>query len=348
MDRQASEPPDPVDRRRSQQLPHRIRRLRWLRQTTPGKWGHVYKTTDGGGSFADISQGLPDVPVNSIVLDASYPDTLYAGTDVGPYVTYNGGGTWQFMGGTGFPIVGIWQLDLDPSHGTILAGTHGRGAFGMEDLTGRPALVVSKVDAGVPVGPKSTINYTLTVKNIGNGVATNVVVTDPVPANTTSPDASADGGTVKAGTVSWTVPSIAPGAEAQLHFSVSIRDALKKKVTSITNDGVKAVSAEGIYTTGSPFITSLADAYKVELEPACADGRRPGRRQRHLQGLGHEPWLRRRHLQAVGEWRHVPRDSTRCRLQAPVTTTSSLNPGETREFCVNVDVDPAAAGGATS
>ena len=178
------------------------------------------------------------------------------------------------MGGASFPIVGIWQLDLDPRHGSLVAGTHGRGAFGMVDATPRPALVLSKVDAGVPVGPKSVVTYTLTVKNIGTGPATSVVVTDPLPANTTFQGAM-ESGAIDNGVVKWTIPAIAAGASAQVHFQVSISDALKKKVSAIVNDGVKAVSAEGPFTTGSPFITDIADPYEVAVTPATqVDGGR--------------------------------------------------------------------------
>ena len=101
--------------------------------------------------------------MNSLVLDASYPNTLYAGTDVGPFVTYNGGQSWQPLG-TGFPTVEIWQLNQDPHNGNLAAGTHGRGAFRPHNDATVPALVVSKTDAGVPVGAGSTIDYTVTVK----------------------------------------------------------------------------------------------------------------------------------------------------------------------------------------
>ena len=67
------------------------------------------------------------------------------------------------------------------------------------------------------------------------------------------------------------------GASTQLHFQVSIADALKKKVSSIVNDGVKAVSAEGPFTTGSPFITPIAPPYAVSVSPATqTDGGRVG------------------------------------------------------------------------
>ena len=40
------------------------------------------------------------------------------------------------------------------------------------DTVSAPALVVSKVDSGVPVGPGRNIDYTVTVKNLGNAAAT--------------------------------------------------------------------------------------------------------------------------------------------------------------------------------
>ena len=68
----------------------------------------------------------------------------------------------------------------------LAAGTHGRGAYTpARTRDAAPALVVSKGDAGTPVGPGSTIDYTITVRNIGNAAATGVTVTDPVPDHTT-------------------------------------------------------------------------------------------------------------------------------------------------------------------
>ena len=70
--------------------------------------------------------------------------------------------------GTGFPVVSINQLDLDTFHRVIVAGTHGRSAWSINDSSApAPALVLTKTDAGVPVGPGSNIDYTLTVHNIG-------------------------------------------------------------------------------------------------------------------------------------------------------------------------------------
>ncbi len=64
----------------------------------PGHPGHVFKTTDGGRHIKNISGNLPDSPVNSVVLDPSFPNTIYVGTDVGPFVTYDGGHHWYRHG----------------------------------------------------------------------------------------------------------------------------------------------------------------------------------------------------------------------------------------------------------
>src|SRR5262249_28605784 len=210
---------------------------------TPKNPGHVYKTTDAGQSWQDISG------------DPSYPNTLYAATDAGAFVTYNGGSHWQLLG-SAMPNVGVWQLDLDPFHRILAAGTHGRGAFRLADgSTPVPSLVLSKVDAGIPVGPDINVDYSITLRNFGNADATGVTLTDPLPANTTF--VSADhGGTAANGVVTWSNQSVpkAPGLPGAItdtggsltvHLTVRIDPSLKGKVDSIVNDGLKATSAQG-------------------------------------------------------------------------------------------------------
>ncbi|MFL5982280.1 MAG: hypothetical protein ACJ74R_11280, partial [Gaiellaceae bacterium] len=244
---------------------------------TPSRPGHVFRTLDGGASFADVSGDLPDAPVNSLVLDPSFPNTLYAGTDVGAFVTYNGGAHWSALG-AGFPLVAVWQLDLDPSHRVLAAGTHGRGAYTVADTVSAPALVLSKVDAGKPVGASSNVNYTITLKNIGNAAAANWSISDPVPANTSFVSAQ-DGGTYSASTgkVTWSGAALAPGDSTAVHFTVSIASALKNRVGSIVNDGLKAAAAGGFGATGSPFVTPIAPPFALTLAPATQrDGGRVG------------------------------------------------------------------------
>ncbi len=314
--------------------------------------GHIFKTTNGGADWLDISGDLPDVPVNSVVLDPSFPNTLYIGTDVGPMVTYNGGGHWALLG-SGFPNVSVWQLDLDPSHRIMAAGTHGRGAFRIADGSNPvPSLVLSKVDAGVPVGPSSSLNYTLTLRNIGNADATGVTITDPLPANTTFVSADS-GGTYANGVVTWsglTVPKGTPGTggSVTVHLTVSIADALKKKVTSIVNDGVAVTSAEGPGTNGSPAVTPIAPPYGVSLTPATqTDGARAGSTATyhvtlHNLGFNSDSYT----LSSSGGTYAVSIYDSTC--TTTLTTTPTVASGATTDVCVKVAVPGGASDGDSS
>ena len=312
---------------------------------TPGVPGHLFKTTDAGVHWTNISGNLPDSPLNTIIPDPSFPNTLYAGTDVGPFVSYDDGFHWSFLG-TGFPIVGIWQMDFDASHRVLVAGTHGRGAFRIADASAYPAMVVSKVDAGIPVGNGSTLDYTITVRNLGNAAATGVTVTDVVPPNTTFVSAG-EGGTLSAGKVRWTGITIAAGASVDLHFRVSIASALKKKVFSITNDGIAVTSAEGPGATGSPTTTNIAPPYAVSVNPTSASGAaRAGNSVSYhftVRNLGYTTDSFNL-ATAGGTYAASILDST-CTTAA--TSTGSLTAGATADVCVKVTVPGTAAQGDT-
>ena len=89
--------------------------------------GHVFRTTNGGAVWQDISGGLPDVPGNSILWIPSRGE-LYLGTDLGVFTSSDQGVTWTpFV--TGLPNVAVFDLVYNIASNTIVAGTHGRGAF---------------------------------------------------------------------------------------------------------------------------------------------------------------------------------------------------------------------------
>ena len=94
---------------------------------TPLNPGHVFKTADGGQSWTNISGNLPDSPVNSVILDPSYPNTLYAGTDQGAFVS-TVDGQWTRLG-TGLPLVPVADLEYDAGHHRLVAATFGRGFY---------------------------------------------------------------------------------------------------------------------------------------------------------------------------------------------------------------------------
>ncbi|HEV7239807.1 MAG TPA: hypothetical protein VGQ36_11245 [Thermoanaerobaculia bacterium] len=83
--------------------------------------GHVYVTRDGGSFWAALP-GLPDIPVNALLLREPY---LYAGTDIGVFRW--DGLRWESFS-NGMPPVIVTDFAMT-ANGTIVVATHGRGAY---------------------------------------------------------------------------------------------------------------------------------------------------------------------------------------------------------------------------
>mgnify|MGYP001256688260 FL=1 len=94
--------------------------------------GHLFLSTDRGGSWTDVSGDLPDIPVNAIVIDPLNLVHIAVGTDIGVYETANGGSTWICQN-TGMANVSVADLDLSNA-GYLIVATHGRGMFKSDSL----------------------------------------------------------------------------------------------------------------------------------------------------------------------------------------------------------------------
>ncbi len=91
--------------------------------------GHVYKTTDYGATWTDISEGLPDIPTNAVIVDPMFPDHVYVGNDFGVYLTTDGGTTWENYG-EGMPSIAmVFDLKISPLDRKLRVATHGNGAY---------------------------------------------------------------------------------------------------------------------------------------------------------------------------------------------------------------------------
>ena len=92
---------------------------------------YLLVTEDGGRSFRAIAGGLPTGGpdfVHVVREDPINPDLLYAGTDVGAYVSLDRGRSWQrFM--EGLPTVPVHDLKVHPRDRELIAGTHGRSIW---------------------------------------------------------------------------------------------------------------------------------------------------------------------------------------------------------------------------
>jgi photosystem II stability/assembly factor-like uncharacterized protein len=95
---------------------------------------HVWKSTNGGATWRGIdgkgNRRIPDIPVHNIVVDPNRPSRLFVGTDLGVFVSTDGGATWA-VENTGFAnVITEWLTVLaGPNGPTLFAFTHGRGAW---------------------------------------------------------------------------------------------------------------------------------------------------------------------------------------------------------------------------
>lgn len=92
---------------------------------------YVYVSEDGGEHWDSIESNLPLSPVNVIREDPVNENILYLGNDMGVFVSFNRGQTWNpFI--KGLTTVAVHDLVIQPDENHLLVGTHGRSIYKAE------------------------------------------------------------------------------------------------------------------------------------------------------------------------------------------------------------------------
>ena len=86
--------------------------------------GHVWKTTDAGATWTNVSGNFPDIPANRIVIRNG---KLIVATDLGTLISTDDGAHWSRLG-SGAPVTTVMYLSVGPD-GKLYAATHGRGIW---------------------------------------------------------------------------------------------------------------------------------------------------------------------------------------------------------------------------
>jgi len=92
---------------------------------------YVWKSTDYGKTWVDISKGIPLGPVNVIREDPVDRNILYVGTDQAVFVTTDGAKTWSVLGGN-LPSCYVHDLIIHPRDNIVVIATHGRGMWALD------------------------------------------------------------------------------------------------------------------------------------------------------------------------------------------------------------------------
>jgi len=98
---------------------------------------YVYKTTDFGNTWTQLIGPTGDVKGYAHVVkeDIVNRNLLFVGTELGLWVSLDGGTQWaQYKGGE-FPNVAVRDLAIHPRDKDLIIATHGRGIWIIDDIT---------------------------------------------------------------------------------------------------------------------------------------------------------------------------------------------------------------------
>ena len=94
-----------------------------------GSRGRIYKTTNLGTSFTDMTNNFPqNLPISAIFIDPANSNTIIVGSDIGAYRSDDGGATWVYWN-DGLPPVVISDFAYLANGRKLRAGTYGRGIW---------------------------------------------------------------------------------------------------------------------------------------------------------------------------------------------------------------------------
>lgn len=94
----------------------------------------AYRTGDGGKTWQSIRSNLPaHGPVEVIREDPKNSKVLYAGTEFGLFVSLNQGESWTKFGG--LPTIPVHDIQIQPQKLDLVAATHGRSLYVMDDIS---------------------------------------------------------------------------------------------------------------------------------------------------------------------------------------------------------------------
>jgi hypothetical protein len=135
----------------------------------------IAKSTDCGTTWQDIGGSLPNVPATAVAIDPFNTNHLYAGSDLGVFVSTDAGGSWTGFNTGLFEAVVVGDLVISPSNRSIRLASHSNGVFTRKLLYTSPTVVegngeeapqefVLEQNYPNPFNPVTRIPYTLSAR----------------------------------------------------------------------------------------------------------------------------------------------------------------------------------------
>jgi hypothetical protein len=208
---------------------------------------NVWKTTNLNNGVPNWTaaagsgtNALPQIPVNAFLVDPTNSNTLYAGTDIGVFVSTNGGTNWAPFG-TGLPRVAVFDMAITADSKLRIA-THGRGMFEMA-LNASPRISINDVSLNEGITGTTAFNFNVTLSSASPQTVTVNYATANGTA-TAGSDYVANSGTVifNSGETSKTVTVQVNGdttTEPNETFTVNLSNAVNAPI--LDNQGVGTI-----------------------------------------------------------------------------------------------------------
>jgi hypothetical protein len=209
----------------------------------------IWKTTNLNAptpTWTIAAAGLPDVPFNAFVIDPLNSKMLYAGSDIGVFVSSDGGNTWNPFG-TGLPRTAVFDMAFQAPNRLVRIVTHGRGAW--EIAAAKAQALVTVTASPNPSTYGDNVTFTATVDP--NGVLSN-------PSGTV---------TFTDGSLTLGSASLSSSAPFTATFTTSLLTAGLHSITATFNgDSIFDVSPSGpisVQVNQAPLTVTAANASKL-------------------------------------------------------------------------------------
>ncbi|MGZ3520121.1 MAG: WD40/YVTN/BNR-like repeat-containing protein [Vulcanimicrobiaceae bacterium] len=96
---------------------------------------YIFATHDFGKPWSAIVNGIPAGEfVRTVRPDIRDKNLLYAGTELGMYISFDGGQSWKSFK-NGMPTVSVHDIRMQPVFNDLVIATHGRSVYVMDDMT---------------------------------------------------------------------------------------------------------------------------------------------------------------------------------------------------------------------
>lgn len=120
---------------------------------------YAFASNDFGRTWRSISSNLPsDQYVRSIRQDIHDGNILYAGTEAGMWISFNGGASWQDFRNN-LPTVSVREIRFQPQFDDLVIATHGRSLYIIDDMRMIQRLQTAIAQGALVLGPRTAYEY---------------------------------------------------------------------------------------------------------------------------------------------------------------------------------------------